>query len=201
MRNTTIRTSTIIAAVILVFSLPLARPLAAQSLAPALEPAAYNPVEYHQILLGTAKTMTASFQSVNTTPSITTSEIISAELVKKLLATPQAIYLREYFSLDEQGVMHILLVPRTADNHDILTDRITVANGTTIPQAKARTWIKNYVQSRMFKQHSSVYGSSIHKDAVQAVIQKIRLRSCGSIPHWTVRRVLASLLPACLRRI
>lgn len=141
--------------------------------AQAIEPDGYSPVDFHKIDLGTAKTYTGRFQAMNAASVISTvGGTISATAVKALLNTRGAVYLREYFVLDEQGVLHILLVPKTATNHDIILPRITDANGTTIAEATARKWIKNYAASPTFAQYGSVYSSSIHRDAVLAVISK-----------------------------
>lgn len=141
--------------------------------AQSVEPSGYSPVEFHKIDLGTAKTYTGRFQATNAASTITTvGGTISAMAVKTLLNTRGAVYIREYFALDEQGVLHILLVPKTANNHDIILPRITDANGSTLAEATARKWIKNYAASPTFAQYGSVYSSSIHRDAVLAVISK-----------------------------
>jgi hypothetical protein len=141
--------------------------------AQTIEPKGYNPVQYHQIELGTAKTLTGGFQGANPTPVISTvAGTLSATSVRALLNTPRAVYLREYFALDNNGVLHILLVPKTADNHDIILPRITDADGTMVSEATARLWIKNFVASKLFTEYGKVYASSIHKDAVFAVIEK-----------------------------
>lgn len=141
--------------------------------AQTIEPDGYSPVEFHKIDLGTAKTYTGRFQAVNAASGISTiAGTISATSVRALVNTRGAVYLREYFALDEQGVLHILLVPKTATNHDIILPRITDANGSTVSEATARKWIKNYKASPTFAQYGSVYSSSIHRDAVLAVISK-----------------------------
>lgn len=141
--------------------------------AQSLEPSGYSPVEFHQIDLGTAKTYTGRFQAMNAASAISTvGGTISATSVRALLNTRGAVYLREYFALDEQGALHILLVPKTANNHDIILPRITDANGSTVAETTARKWIKNYAASPTFSQYGGVYSSSIHRDAVLAVISK-----------------------------
>ncbi len=136
-----------------------------------LEPTGYNPVDYHRIQLSDAKTFTAQFQSVSAVPAISMiAGTLPARTVRAILSVPKAVYLREYFALDDAGRLHLLLVAKTADNHDILTSRITEADGSTISEATARKWIRNYAASPMFSKYGSVYASSIHKDAVQAVI-------------------------------
>lgn len=146
---------------------------AATLLAQTTVPTGYNPVEYHRIELGTAKSLTARFQSVNATPVISSvAGDISAATVVRLLMTPRAVYLRQYFALDDNGVLHLLLVPKTADNHDIILSRITDANGTTISEKQARAWIKNYKTSALFARHGNAYSSSTHTDAVRAVITR-----------------------------
>lgn len=165
MRNNSFRVSILACAV---FLLVCVCNLAAQT-----EPAGYNPVEYHRIELGAAKSLTARFQSVNSTPVISSvaGNIASANILR-LLSTPKAVYLRQYFALDESGVLHLLLVPKTGDNHDIILSRITDANGTTISEKQARAWIRNYIASPLFAQHGKAYSSSTHSDALKAVISK-----------------------------
>ncbi len=141
--------------------------------AQSVEPAGYDPVEFHRIELGMAKFLTGGFQSANGTPVISTiAGTLSATSVRSLLGTPRAVYLREYFALDEKGVLHLLLVPKTADNHDIILPRITDADGSMLSEATARRWIQNYAKSSLFARYGSVYASSIHKQAVLAVIEK-----------------------------
>lgn len=141
--------------------------------AQAIEPNGYSPIEFHRIDLGTAKTYTGRFQATNAALVISTvGGTISATSVRALLNASGAVYLREYFALDEQGVLHILLVPKTANNHDIILPRITDANGSTVAEATARKWIKNYANSPTFSQYGGAYSSSIHRDAVLAVISK-----------------------------
>jgi hypothetical protein len=143
------------------------------AIAQGLEPAGYNPVEYHRIQLNDAKSFTAQFQATSAAPAISMiAGTLSARAVRAILAAPKAVYLREYFALDDAGHLHLLLVAKTADNHDIITSRITEADGSTISEATARKWIKNYAASTMFAKYGSVYASSIHRDAIQAVITR-----------------------------
>lgn len=151
--------------------------------AQAQTPQGYEPVKYHEITLGAAKTMTAAFQGVNPTPVISPSaQTVNASDVRRLLSERQATYVREYFALDEKGLLRILLVGKTSDGKDILTNRILVSDGSTVSQQQAKAWIRAFSASPMFAQYGGIYAGSVHRDALAQVITKNNASSLRFYP-------------------
>lgn len=139
----------------------------------AQQPSGYNPLEYHSIQLGTAKSMTGRFQLASPALHISVKAgTVAANVVERLLTASKAEYLKHYFALDDAGRLQMLLVPRSASGEDIVSSRILTANGLYLPESTARKWIQAYAKSEMFTKFGKVYATSIHADAIRAVVKK-----------------------------